>query len=313
MKGAPASGAYVDYGQARMKTILLFFSVLLLVARGAPAGAEPGRSVVNMTETQGPYGGGRAYLPVRFGGVMGAMRLDTGASTSRIALAPWNRDFPAIGKSESLAVSGQVSLCDDVEARNVEIKAVAGANIGRAKYVVTRCEAGEELLGLDFFKGTRFTLNFIDKNMVFFDPSSSGAAPQPFQLLGPDHRLLGIALHVGAATVSGLFDTGAEVSAVDQQFVQTHRNLFKFVKHGQRADGAGGGSFAPDVYRLKKLDFGDGRSLRDVYVLVYDFGRLRDVLGPQSPVIVGYNLLRKFRWTLDFTGAGAPSWAAQPQ
>lgn len=295
-----------------VKALAFLFSFPTLIGGQTTASAEPGRSVVTMTETQSTFGGGRAYLPVRFGGVMGAMRLDTGASTTRITLAPWNRDLPAIGKSESLAVTGQVSLCDEVEARNVEIRATEGNGIGRAKYVVTRCASGEELLGLDFFKGTRFTLDFSAKRMVFFDAGQADSIPRPFQQLGPDHRLLGIPLHAGATAIVGLFDTGAELTAVDRPFVQRHKNLFTLVKHKQLADGAGGGAFTPDVYRLRRLDFGDGHVFRDIYVLVYDFGPLREALGAQSPMILGYNLLSRLRWSLDFS-APAPTWSARSQ
>jgi hypothetical protein len=296
-----------------MKTFALLFLFLIVAAGKTPVRAEPGRSIVMMTETHGPFGGGRAYLPVSFGGFLGLMRLDTGASTSRIALAPWNRDLPSIGKSQSLAASGQVSLCDDVEARNVEVKASEGNNIGRAKYIVTRCPTGDELLGLDFFRGTRLTLDFRLKEMIFFDTVPAQGDRQTVELLGPDHRLLGVPLNAGETPIFGLFDTGAELSAVDRPFVQAHKNLFTFVKHRQQADGAGGGAFSPDIYRIKKVDFGGGRIFRDIYVLVYDFGGIRQALGARTPMILGYNLLRKLRWNFDFTVAGTPTWSAQPQ
>lgn len=294
-----------------IKVITLLFVVMACAS--APSRAEPSRSIVMMTETHGPYGGGRAYLPVSFGGFLGLLRFDTGASTTRITVAPWNKDLPAVGRSESVAVSGQVSLCDDVEARNVEIKASEGNNIGRARYVVTRCPSGDELLGLDFFRGTRLTLDFRLKEMIFFDLASSVNRPRPLQLLGPDRRLLGVPLRAGESSIFGLFDTGAELCAVDRQFVQRHKNLFTLVKHRQQADGAGGGAFAPDIYRLKKVDFGDGRVFQDIYVLVYDFGGIRSVLGAQTPMILGYNILRKLRWEFDFTVAGAPTWSAKLQ
>lgn len=296
-----------------IKIISLLFGILLVAAGLAPLRAEPGRSIVMMTETHGPYGGGRAYLPVSFGGFLGLLRLDTGASTTRITLAPWNRDLPAIGRSQSVAVTGRVSQCDDVEARNVEIKASEGNNIGRAIYVVTRCQSGDELLGLDFLRGSRLTLDFRLKEMIFFEPAPSGSSPKPFQLLGPERRLLGVQLRAGDATVFGLFDTGAELCAVDRQFVQRHKNMFTFVKRGQQADGAGGGAFTPDIYRIKQMDFGEGLIFRDVYVLVYDFRGIRDALGAQTPVILGYNLLRKLRWTIDLTVTGTPTWVARPQ
>jgi hypothetical protein len=295
-------------GRLALAFAALFFGATL-------ASAQNARSVVPLTLTQGEYGAGRIYVPVRFANVRGAMRLDTGASTSRIALAPWNKDLPSLGQSNSTGASGQTTRCDDVEAKNVALEASEGNNIARANYGFTRCAAsdGDDLLGLDFFKGARFTLDFARREMVFFGAPRAAGAATPFRQLGPDRRLVGIDLRIGNVSVSGLFDTGAEISAVDQQFVAKHKNLFTLVKNKGKASEAGGKSFSSKIYKIKELDLGDGRILHGVHALAYDFGVLRTALGPQAPFILGYNLIGKFDWELDFVTANAPTWTAKPR
>ena len=288
-------------------------SLIALLLGAASASAENDGSVIALTLTQGDYGGGRIYLPVRVGNAMGTMRLDTGATTTRIALAPWNKDFPSLGQSASTGAAGETVRCEDVEAKNVELQAARGNNIGRAKYLLTRCAAsdGDDLLGLDFFKNARFSLDFDRHEMVFFPPTHAIDHPRPFRLLGPDQRLVGVPLRLGRAGVVGLFDTGAEVSAVDQQFVDSHRKLFTLVKKKARAGAASGKEFAPRIYKLKALDLGEGLVLQDLFVLSYNFGALRDVLGPQTPIVLGYNVLSRMNWELDFAAPGPPIWSAR--
>ena len=271
------------------------------------------RSTIPMTLTQSDYGGGRIYLPVRFGNVMGAMRLDTGASTTRVALASWNKDLPSVGQSASTGASGKTTVCEDVDARNVELKASQGNNIERTKYEITRCATndGDDLLGLDFFKDARFTLDFERHEMVFFGETRATNHPRPFRLIGPDRRLVGIQLRADSTTAVGLFDTGAEICAVDQQFVNKHKNIFTLVKSKGKASEAGGKQFSHKMYKIKALDLGEGLVLRNVYAIAYDFGVLREALGRQTPIILGYNFVSKLFWELDFTSPASPTWDAR--
>ena len=281
---------------------------------GAPsASGENNRSTILLTLTQSDYGGGRIYLPVRLGNFLGTMRLDTGASTSRMALAPWNKDLPSLGQSDFTGASGRTTQCEDVEAKNVEIKAARGNNIGRAKYEVSRCAAsdGDDLLGLSFFSGARFTLDFERHQMVFLGEADATGRSKAFRVLGPDQRLVGIEVRVGNTAAIGLFDTGAEVSAVDQQFVDRHKNLFTLVKNKGKATEAGGSGFSHKIYKIKAIDLGEGRILRGVYAIAYDFGGVREALGRQTPLIFGYNFLSNFNWELDFRSPHSPTWNAR--
>lgn len=294
----------------RRLTFLLCVILPLLAAERAAAQAS--RSVVAMTLTQTDLGGGRVYLPMRFGNVAGAMRLDTGATTTRLRRAPWNKDFPVVGQSRSTGAFGQTTLCEDVEAANVALKAVEGNDIARGKYEVARCAAddGDDLLGLDFFKNARFTLDFARREMVFFG-APFGGTQRPFRLLGPEKRLVGVDFRAGALAAIGLFDTGAEICAVDRAFVLKHRRLFAPTKERIGASEASGRKFASRLYKIKEIDLGAGRIARDVYALVYDFGPLRAALGRETSFILGFNLLSQFAWELDFRAADAPLWDAR--
>lgn len=59
---------------------LLALPFVALLFSAALARADNSRCTILMTLTQSDYGGGRIYPPVRFGNVMGTMRLDAGAS-----------------------------------------------------------------------------------------------------------------------------------------------------------------------------------------------------------------------------------------
>jgi hypothetical protein len=289
------------------------FSLVALLSGVTLASGDNNRSTIPLTLTQRDYDGGRIYLPVRFGNLIGTMRLDTGASSTRITLAPWNRDLPSLGQSHSMGASGKETRCDDVEAKNVELKAAEGNNIARARYEVSRCDAGDgdDLLGLNFFKGARFTLDFERREMMFLGETPANSRSKPFRLLGPGQRLVGIEVRAGDMTAVGLLDTGAEVCAVDKQFVDKHKNLFTLVKNKIKASEAGGKRMTSKIYKIKELDLGEGRILRGIYALVYDFGVLREVLGRQAPFILGYNLVSKLNWELDFKSPNSPTWDAK--
>jgi hypothetical protein len=297
------------YNAMRALISLSILAWAMCTARGDELG-----SVIPLSLNEGDYGGGRIYAPVRFGNVLGMMRLDTGATSSRITFALWNKDFPVVGQTRSLGASGKSMQCDDVEARNVLLKATQGNSIGRGKYVLTRCSSsdGDDLLGLDFFKGTHFQLDLPRREIVFPDPRAQGTGQlQNFVLLSPDRRLVGVNARIGDMSIVGLFDSGAELSAVDLSFIRSHPNLFIPVRNRLRASEAGGAKWAPKLFRVKEIDIGQGRILKGLYVLAYDFGVLREALGPQTPIILGYNFLSQFQWDLDFTTPEAPRWGAK--
>ncbi|MGJ0621568.1 MAG: hypothetical protein ACR65Z_12790 [Methylocystis sp.] len=292
------------------RSTALFAALLLSVAA---AGAERSRSVIPLTVTEDEYFGGRIYLQVRIGNAIGPMRLDTGASSTRIRLAAWNKDLPVLGESVSTGASGATVRCDDVEAPKIELVAAEGNNIGRTNYALTRCptDDGDDLLGVDFFRGARFSLDIDRRELVFFGEATADGRPKPLRRLGPDQRLIGIELHFGRTASVGLFDSGAEVAAIDQQFVRKHKRLFTAVNAKARASGVAGARIDSKLYKIKSLDLGEGRVLHDVFAISYDFGGLRAALGRDVSVLIGCNVMRKFKWDFDFSAPQSPTWDAK--
>lgn len=291
----------------------LLLLIMMITATWHAAFGDERRSMIPLSLNEGDYGGGRIYAPVRFGSVAGTMRLDTGASTSRITFALWNKDFPIVSQTNSMGASGKLMRCDDVEARNVLLKAGQGDSIGRAKYILTRCPSsdGDDLLGLDFFRGTHFQLDLAHREIIFPDPKAVGDPKQPFVLLGAERKLVGVNARIGDVATTGLFDSGAEISAVDLSFVKSHSSLFTPVKSRIKASEAGGGKWVPKLFKLKEIDLGEGRVVKGLFVIVYDFGVLREALGAQTSILLGYNFLSRFQWDLDFTTPDVPKWSAR--
>jgi hypothetical protein len=242
-----------------------------------PAKAQNAPSTIPLTLNESNWGGGRIFVTARFGKIQGPMRLDTGASTTRVMLQPWNRDWPVLGRSTSVGSSGHAISCDDVEAQNVVLPAIQGNDVGRATLLITRCASGEgDLLGLNFFKGTRVALDFGKKELTFFPPVSAGA--KPFRRLTPEQSLVGLDLRLGKEATVGFLDSGAELCAVDRAFVARHMPLFTFVRRRIGASGASGGYYA---------------------------------LGRGTSVILGYNFITRLHWDFDFTSPEAPTWSAR--
>jgi hypothetical protein len=310
-----AGGAGIRFN-ARMKRL---FCALVSLFCAAPAQAGDAPSTIPLSIVSGANDGARVYAPVRIGTLAGRMRLDTGASTSRLALAPWNKEFPVLGAARSQGASGSAIDCEDVEIDVLALRASQGNDVARARHVATRCAGGEDLLGLNFFRGARFILDFSRSELRFFDPPRAGRRAHAFQSLGPA-ALLGLDARLGSgsgsghgsAPVVGLFDAGAELCAVDRPFLLTHRRLFAPVAAGKTARDASGGRMDARLFKIKTLDLGEGRVFHDVVALVYDFGGLRTALGGRAPVIFGANLLRRLNWDVDLTNPAAPNWDAAP-
>ena len=131
--------------------------------------AQESVSSINIITHHSLYGGGRIYTPVRIDNYKGFMRVDTGASTSRFHKSAWNKKFIITNTVHSISATAAVSKCEEIIVPNLSIVAQLGNAIGRINYLATRCPAGtgDDLLGLDFLKGSEFTLNLKKIRFVF--------------------------------------------------------------------------------------------------------------------------------------------------
>jgi len=296
----------------RLIWLLVITAISQIFCPSIPRCQEPG-ATTSLSIASGSYGVGRIYAPVRFGGVTRQMRLDTGASTSHIKLAPWNKKLPSLGQRHTLTVTGNKSLCDKVRFHDVEIIGHENQKVRKENYQLLRCltSNGDDLLGIDFFQGEYFTLNFKDKQINFINNLDQTHQSTPFRKITGADGLLGVDIRIGASTSVGLFDSGAEISAVDQRFVAQNKSSFVLVRATGMATEASGKQWPTKLYKIKSLDIGGGQVVRDIYAIVYDFGVLRDAFGHETSFILGYNFISKFNWTIDLRSSQDPRWTAR--
>lgn len=278
-----------------VKTTLLISGLMLSQASWAV-------TVPLAIETSTMEQGGRIYVPTQMAGFESLMRLDTGATTSRIRLASWNQNLPVVDHSESVSASGQTRSCDMVQSQGIALKTVDSGKVMRSNYVVSRCasESGEDLFGLDFFIGTRIRFDFANRKLEINEATPKDARFLPLKIITTGDPLLAVPLNVdGSATYYGMIDSGAELTAVDERYLHYHQDQFEFIKDVAEASDAAGHAWTPKLYRMKELRIDGGTPLKDVIVIVYDFGYVRQALGTDTPFILGYNVLSHFNWTFD--------------
>ena len=296
----------------RLVCLLIIAVISMMLCPSIPRCQEPG-ATSSLSITFGSYGVGRIYAPVRFGEVNRLMRIDTGASTSHIKLAPWNKKLPSLGQRHTLTVTGNKSLCDKVRFHDVEIIGHENQKVRKENYQLLRCltSNGDDLLGIDFFQGEYFTLNFKDKQINFINNLDQTLQSTPFRKITGADGLLGVDIKIGSSASVGLFDSGAEISAVDQRFVAQNKSSFVLVRNTGMATEASGKQWPTKLYQIKSLDIGRGQVVRDIYAIVYDFGVLHEAFGRETSFILGFNFISKFNWMIDLRSSQDPRWTAR--
>ena len=296
----------------RLVCLLIIAVISMMLCPSIPRCQEPG-ATSSLSITFGSYGVGRIYAPVRFGEVNRLMRIDTGASTSHIKLAPWNKKLPSLGQRHTLTVTGNKSLCDKVRFHDVEIIGHESQKVRKENYQLLRCltSNGDDLLGIDFFQGEYFTLNFKDKQINFINNLDQTLQSTPFRKITGADGLLGVDIKIGSSASVGLFDSGAEISAVDQRFVAQNKSSFVLVRNTGMATEASGKQWPTKLYQIKSLDIGRGQVVRDIYAIVYDFGVLHEAFGRETSFILGFNFISKFNWMIDLRSSQDPRWTAR--
>ena len=246
----------------------------------------------------GSLGSGIIEVDFKFDGTNQRMHLDTGANSSVLARADWNASYPAIGQSERQGASGKVYQCDAIQFGEVSLN-----SIQHRLFKTDRCAQGSTLLGMDFWKGHVLTLDFYNEKILV---DQSATVNQPFRRL--DHDYIGLPIALQERNYYGLFDTGAQLTSVDQQFVDQNPSLFASAGPVNVKDSSGQKVSAAKLYKLKSIKIGSFE-IKDIYVIAFDFKAIGIDWGTDVPVILGFNIISKMNWVLDLKN---DLWSAQP-
>lgn len=262
--------------------------------------------------------GGLMYVSVLIGEKVNLLRVATGAATSRIHRRDWNKDIKIVDQTRALNTNGVNDYCDLVEVPKFSLLSNTPLKVAKSNYLVSRCDAmdSDELLGINFFYGNQVLIDF-DREALEINPRTRSIAAgwSTFRVIqSGSYPLLALPIDFGPNRhqLYGLFDSGTEVTAVDLRFVQKHPELFEFVSDPNEDASAGEeGLWTPKVFRLRLLKISETLVLRDIEVIVYDFSYMREVLGHDTPFILGFNALNHFNWHLNLSDIDRPTWRAE--
>lgn len=238
---------------------------------------------------QGEFGSGSINVQVSFDGTYLPMKFDTGARETQVLKSNWNSAYPVLRQVERGGASGIRYTCDVVR-----FDAVSVEDFQRSAFEADRCDLdrGEHLLALDYFANQILMLNF----HIELNPNGAMGI-FPLKVYGNGTSHIGIPIQIQREPYYAVFDTGAELSAVDQAFVDTHTSAFEFLQDVVGED-PGGNSVAMKLYRLKNLTINDV-TMPNELVLSFEFGSVRNYFGKNTPLIVGFNIIAQHNWILD--------------
>jgi predicted aspartyl protease len=216
--------------------------------------------------------------------------LDTGAVTSSIANDPHVDSYASFGGQESKGAAGIGKPGDRIQPDKI----LLGGHLFR-KAQITRCSPS--LLGLDRLKEVIFQVDLKAKKLNFLKQLPPENICYPLRRLSPGHMT--IPLQLGTVTADALFDTGADTTVIDSQFVKDNMQLFKLLRSDEGTD-ALGNKIPSEVFLCESVQVGD-LIMKEVEMAAFDFGgHLRKHMEGAS-IILGNNVISQAKWAFDLT------------
>jgi len=275
----------------RVATLLL---LPLLV--GAASAATP----MQLRE-DGPQG--RIFVPCKFDAASTECLLDSGSSATTVPDGSFWDSYK--GKpSKAMSGSGHVQVCDDITVDEASVGDLAPVK----KLTVMRCPASsvpEPRVGLDFLRGRIVRLDFTAATIADAAEFPAAAVTQP--LLDLKGKNIFVKVTLAGKESDALFDTGAALSVVDEDFVKKHPELFAAEGPPTYGKDSANKEMKVQLYKVKSVTLG-AKTFEDSYAIGMDFSPFRDIAPSGSVYVVGYNLIRQQTWTLDVDHG---VWAAQ--
>jgi len=226
-----------------------------------------------------------------------AFLFDTGAAGSSMAANGHAMSYPSLGKQESKGASGQATPCDIIQPQQIRVGSLV---LDQPR--IKRCHSN--ILGLDVIGKTAFQVDLQNLRLSFGVPSSVSLS-EPIRRLAPGH--ITIPLKIENKLIDALFDTGADTSVIDSQFVENNTNFFELLRSEEGTD-AHGHKIQSQVYRCRNLQVGTLR-LQNIEMAAFDFGEHLRSKMEGSPLILGNNVIAKAKW---YFNLAAGKWLAEP-
>lgn len=242
----------------------------------------------------GGLGSGRIFTSCTFDGHDQRCLFDSGSDSSNIVDSDIFASYPSLAKSVRSGASGRPQNCDWVL-----IQSLIAVGLMLPQHQVVRCPepVPGNVIGIDVFQGKTLHIDFKSLSLEGTDALIPIALSRNHFFFAPAGQLL-VPIVVGDGTQQAVWDTGAGLSAVDQQFAKAHPEMFMFVQNISGGTDSTGNPVNLALYTMKSMIVG-GRTFNNVSVLGFDFSASRDGIGDSANLILGYNVITQSNWYFD--------------
>ncbi len=251
----------------------------------------------------GPLGSGQLFLPCSYDNHRDTCFLDTGSAFSAVVHNDFTAPYPSEG---TIGFGGATGTPAFGEWIRIGAFSFAGLSVSNAK-VVRYPESGtvfRSTIGIDQLQPHRILLDVSRQSMQLL-PSGEASATY-FQLRPERAGLISLPIQFGNTSIQALWDTGAGLSAVDTQYVETHPEEFEFISELGNGTDVTGSPVQLRLYRAKRIELASN-VLSNVSVLAISFSTIHRHFPTDVRFIIGFNVISACRWDMDLPNK---EWAA---
>lgn len=231
------------------------------------------------------------YTRCGFQGTFSECHFDTGMKQTEFNNKKFYKNKNLLKSTESKDAFGKISKCYEY--------ILSSFTLGSSKekdFIVKRCEGNrlhEAVLGIDYFRGKVFELNFDTNTVVFNDQRFSEG--EELSLLNEGY--IGIKSKTGDKEFIGLFDTGVGKTVIDRQLVEQNKDAFEIIEQSEIKTPTGE-KYIVGMYKAKKFTVGN-KTYNNLTVQALPFEALKNRFGNDVQAILGNNIIMSDNWKFD--------------
>jgi len=266
---------------------MILRAVLVLLMCGAMPRAA------SLQVSSGAYSSGKAYVSCVIDGVKERCFLDTGSAMTLVANSKRFSAYTNIGNFRFESASGIPQQTETIQIGSIQIDDVQirDRKVGRIHF-----RGAENSLGIDIIGRQPFSVNFNPQALLKLNTQRPKLPLTTLQV--SPHGLLSIPVEIDSVEVHAMWDTGAALTTIDQNFILAHPENFKATKNYMNGIDGAGKSFLVQVFRARKLKIAD-HTFKDVRVVAAGLGILREGVHKDIQAVIGFNTIRKANWFFD--------------
>lgn len=238
----------------------------------------------------GEHSSGECFLTALLNNKPLEFKVDTGANFSFIGASPDLENLPTVRKANKSGASGSVNSGDVVKIDALDLAERSFANLEMRRYPAVKVP----YLGMDILGQYPFSLDFV--NQIFSWTLKSPASCNAYRLSPKGHILLSAS--TGSSRCYAMFDTGAELTCVDNRTIEQQNSHFEFIQQINNGTDINNSPVAMKLYRTSSLKV-DGIRLEDSFVIGMDFSAFQEHIGSTTSVVLGFNHISSLAWSFN--------------